>query len=78
MSVNINLKDLFNGLIYNWKAYEETEYMSHQISGDKIIIANSEEHVLLIGYIITRLNQLLKISTTYPTDSFKSFLLITM
>lgn len=49
MTIDKNLIELYNALMYAWKEYEvigQAEY-----NDDKIIIANSEEHILLIGYI---------------------------
>jgi hypothetical protein len=51
MTVNRNLIELFNGLIYDWKAYEETEYKSHHETGDKIFIDGSDEDRELKEYI---------------------------
>ena len=51
MTIDNNLVELFNKLIYAWKSYEDTEYKNCSITGDKIIIDDSEEYFILVTHI---------------------------
>lgn len=51
MMINEHLVVLYRNLIMNWKQYEDTKYKDCSITGDKIIIDNSEEYYEMISYI---------------------------
>lgn len=75
MMTNEHLVGLYNALLMNWKMYGETEYKNCSITGDKIVIDNSEEYFELIDYIrntVTRIRSELEDIWLIADDHFNS------